>query len=122
MTTPLPLAIPAAITFSAEEWAPVAPERIVTGTPQSASRVLYTSADGTFCTGIYACTEGKWRVSYSEDEFCTLLEGAVTLTPENGAPQTYTAPESFLIPAGFKGFWEPLGHLRKIFVVYEPGV
>lgn len=117
-----PFAIPASLTFTADEWAPVEAERIVEGTPQSAARVLYTSADGKFCAGLYGCTAGKWRVSYTEDEFCTLIEGSVVISDENGVAQTYSAPESFLIPAGFKGFWEPRGNLRKYFVIYEQGV
>ena len=122
MSTPLPIAIPAAVSFAAEDWSPVDADRIIGGAPQSAAKILYSSADEKFCAGVYACTAGKWRVSYSEDEFCTLLEGAVTLTSENGAVHTYTTPESFLIPSGFKGFWEPHGNLRKYFVIYEQGV
>lgn len=111
-----------AISLSPDEWAPVAAEKVVEGTPQAAARVLYESPDGRFCTGIYACTAGKWGVAYEEDEFCRLIEGSVRLTDESGASHTYTAPDSFLIPSGFKGFWEPLGNLRKFFVIYLPGV
>lgn len=111
-----------AFALTPEDWAPVDAARVAEGQPQSAARVFYESADGKFCAGLYACTAGKWRVDYSEDEFCTLIEGRVRLTPENGAPQIYEAPQSFLIPSGFKGFWEPLGNLRKYFVIYEQGV
>lgn len=118
----LPLAIADDVVFSDAEWTPVNADRVVEGTPVSAARVLYTSADERFYAGVYACTAGKWRVSYTEEEFCTLLEGQVRLTHENGTAQDYVAPQSFVIPAGFKGFWEPRGNLRKFFVVYEPGV
>ena len=109
------------IAFSDTDWSTVDGARVIEGTPQSAAKVLYTSSDEKFYAGLYACTAGKWRVSYTEDEFCTLLEGSVTLTSEDGASQTFTAPVSFLIPAGFKGFWEPHGNLRKYFVIYERG-
>ncbi len=109
------------VAFSDTDWSTVDGARVIDGTPKSATKVLYTSADEKFCAGLYACTAGKWRVSYSEDEFCTLIEGSVTLSDENGASQTYSAPESFLIPSGFKGFWEPHGNLRKFFVIYEQG-
>ncbi len=118
----LPLAIAADIVFSDDEWTSVDASRVVSGTPRSAARVLYTSQDEKFYAGVYVCTAGKWRVDYSEDEFCTLIEGAVSLIHENGTIQDYVAPQSFVIPAGFKGFWEASGNLRKFFVVYEPGV
>lgn len=122
MSATLPFGINADVEFSADDWSAVEPDRIIEGTPQSAAKVLYASSDDKFCAGIYACTAGKWKVSYSEDEFCTLIEGSVTLSDENGAAQTFSAPASFLIPAGFKGFWEPHGNLRKYFVIYEQGV
>ena len=104
------------------EWSAVAPEKIIEGAPRSACKIFYTSADEKFYAGIYECTAGKWRVSYDEDEFCTLIEGAVRLISESGDIQEFSAPASFLIPRGFKGFWEPLGKLRKFFVIYEQGV
>lgn len=104
------------------EWSPVAAEKVIEGTPKSAYKILYTSKDEKFYSGLYACTAGKWRVEYSEDEFCTLIEGTVRLISENGDIEEFSAPQSFVIPSGFKGFWEPLGNLRKFFVIYEPGV
>lgn len=118
---PQPFDIPANLSFTADEWSVVDAERVIEGTPQSAAKVLYTSSDEKFCAGLYVCTAGKWRVTYTEDEFCTLIEGSVTLTSEDGASHTYTTPQSFLIPSGFKGFWEPHGNLRKYFVIYERG-
>ncbi|MCE9506979.1 MAG: cupin domain-containing protein [Alphaproteobacteria bacterium] len=101
------------------EWTPVAPEKIISGQPKSALKILYTSKSGDFTAGIYECTAGKWKTSYTEDEFITLIEGRLRLTHDNGEVQEFKAPDSFLIPAGFSGIWEPLGHLRKFFVIYE---
>jgi uncharacterized protein len=100
-------------------WTDVVPEKIVSGQPKSAYKILYTSKTEELVAGIYECTAGKWRTSYTEDEFCTLIEGRVRLTNEKGEVQEYAAPDSFLIPAGFEGFWEPLCALRKFFVIYE---
>lgn len=116
-----PFEIAANLSFTADEWSVVDADRVIEGAPQSAVKVLYTSSDEKFCAGLYACTAGKWRVSYTEDEFCTLIEGSVTLGSEDGPTQTYAAPQSFLIPSGFKGFWQPHGNLRKYFVIYERG-
>lgn len=98
---------------------PVAADKVIDGNPAQAFQVNYTSASGDFCTGIYACTAGKWRVSYAEDEFCTLTAGTVRLTNATGDTQEFTAPDSFLIPAGFNGTWEAVTDVQKNFVIYE---
>jgi uncharacterized cupin superfamily protein len=102
-----------------DDFEPVDAEKVIDGTPAQAFHVIYTSASGDFCTGIYACTAGKWRVSYSEDEFCTLTKGTVRLTNTAGETQEFTAPASFLIPSGFAGTWEAMGDVQKNFVIYE---
>jgi uncharacterized cupin superfamily protein len=101
------------------EWTPVAPEKIISGQPKSAYKILYTSKTEEFTAGIYECTAGKWKTSYAEDEFCTLIEGTVRLTNDKGEMMEFAAPDSFVIPSGFSGTWEPLSHLRKFFVIYE---
>lgn len=96
--------------------------KVVSGTPEHAFDVRYTSKSGEFCAGVYECSAGKWRVSYSEDEFCTLTEGTVRLTDDAGKTEEFCAPASFLIPAGFSGTWEAVTPARKFFVIYEKTV
>lgn len=98
---------------------PVSPDRVVEGAPLARSKLFYTSSSDEFFTGIYECTAGAWRISYTEDEFCTMIEGTVRLIADNGETQEFTAPQSFLIPAGYSGIWHALTPLRKFFVIYE---
>src|ERR1700722_16508441 len=100
-------------------WEPVEQEKLVSGQPKRAYKSLYSSRSDEFHTGIYECTPGKWRVAYSEDECCTLIEGKLKLTSEQGEVQEFQAPASFLIPSGYAGTWEALTRLRKFFVIYE---
>lgn len=100
-------------------WEEVEKDRVLLGQPTRTWKPLYSSASEEFHAGIYECTPGKWRVSYSEDEFCTLLEGQLKLTSEAGETQEFAAPCSFLIPSGFSGTWEAVTKLRKFFVIYE---
>lgn len=106
-------------TLADQEWNDVPAEKVISGTPKSTYKISYASSNEQMVTGVYACTPGKWRVFYTEDEFCTLLEGEVHLTAANGEMQTFKAPESFLIPSGYKGIWEAVTAIRKIFVIYE---
>ncbi len=101
------------------EWSDIDPDKVIAGQPRCAYSILYTSASGECVSGIYACTPGKWRVSYTEDEFCTLTAGTVRLTSENGETQEFSAPQSFMIPSGYAGTWEALTAVQKFFVVYE---
>jgi uncharacterized cupin superfamily protein len=100
-------------------WEDIEPEKVLSGQPQAAFEMLYSDPSGAFHSGVYECTAGKWTVSYAEDEFCTLLEGTVVLTDEDGTAQEFKAPESFLIPAGFRGTWEAATAVRKLFVIHE---
>lgn len=100
-------------------WEDVEKEKVVSGTPRRAFRVDYTNAAGTFYAGLYECTAGAWKVAYEEDEFCTLIEGRVRLTDDKGGATEFAAPQSFTIPAGFRGVWEALSPVRKFFAVYE---
>lgn len=101
------------------EWTPVDSDKILDGAPETAFKLLHESEDGKLYAGIWECTPGAWKVSYGEDEFCTLVEGTVRLTDANGATLEYTAPASFMIPSGFAGTWEAVTKLRKYFVIYE---
>ena len=105
--------------LAATDFEPVDAAKVIHGAPEQAFHVTYTSASGDFCTGIYACTAGKWRVSYREDEFCTLTKGTVRLTNAAGETQEFTAPASFLIPSGFSGTWEAVDDVQKNFAIYE---
>jgi uncharacterized cupin superfamily protein len=100
-------------------WEEVEKDKLISGQPKRAWKALYSSASEEFHTGIYECTPGSWKVSYYEDEFCTLIEGRLKMTSEQGETQEFQAPVSFLIPAGYKGTWEAVTKLRKYFVIYE---
>ncbi|TAL27098.1 MAG: DUF861 domain-containing protein [Alphaproteobacteria bacterium] len=100
-------------------WEEVEKERLVSGAPKRAWKSLYSSKSDEFHTGIYECTPGSWHVTYNEDEFCTLIEGRLKMTSEQGDTQEFQAPASFVIPSGYKGTWEALTKLRKFFVIYE---
>lgn len=97
----------------------IASDRVIKGTPAAAHHIFYSSASNDFNTGIYECTPGKWRIEYSEDEFCALLSGTIQLVSDDGDTQEFTAPASFVIPSGYRGTWEAITPVRKFFVIYE---
>lgn len=54
-------------------------------------------------------------------EVCVVLEGRVAIEDSEGTRREFGSGESFLIPAGFDGWWHTLAPTRKIFVGIPPG-
>jgi len=94
-------------------------QHILSGAPKQTLSNLYSDSTGQFFSGIWECEVGKWHVSYTENEFCYLLKGKVTLTDGNGVQTTLTAGDAFVVPAGFKGTWETVETCRKYYAVFE---
>jgi uncharacterized cupin superfamily protein len=89
------------------------------GSPVSTTRNFFESADQRFFAGIWESTRGKWKVNYTEQEFVHMLSGEAILTDEQGKAERFSAGDSFVVPPGFKGTWESLGDVRKLYAIYE---
>jgi hypothetical protein len=116
-------AIPPVIGFNdplpeAQRYRPPA-ERILSGDPAQTAYNLFQSPDGRFNSGIWECQPGKWRVVFTESEFCHLLHGVIVVTGDDGSVRTFKAGEAFVSPAGFTGTWEVLEPARKLYAFYE---
>jgi uncharacterized protein len=101
-----------------QEWRPPA-ERVLAGDPLQRAWNYYSSADGRFHAGIWECAVGKWRVVFTESEFCELLAGEILVTGDDGVQHLWRAGDAFVSPAGFTGTWEVLLPARKYYVIYE---
>ena len=95
------------------------PKDVIAGAPELTIRNLYTDPSGAFSTGIWESTPGKWPVDYTEDEFCLLLAGTVELIDARGRSARFKAGDAFVIAAGFKGTWETVDPVKKLYAVYE---
>lgn len=96
------------------------PAKLLAGRPVLTTRNYYADGPQQFFCGIWSSTEGKWQVSYSEHEFCSLLEGRVRLESDDGSLSEFVAGDSFVIPAGFSGTWETVAPCRKLYAIYLP--
>ena len=95
-------------------------DRLLEGNPEQVARNYFSDSTGRFFAGIWESTPGKWRVRYSENEFCYLTRGRVRIEHESGRGWTFSAGSSFVIPAGFNGVWHVLEPTAKLYVIYEP--
>ena len=100
------------------EWRPP-PDRILAGDPLQRAWNLYTSSDGRFSAGIWECQPGRWRVVFTEHEYCRLLAGRIVVTGDDGSVRQYGVGDAFVSPAGFTGEWDVLEPARKHYVIYE---
>ncbi|MBW8310991.1 MAG: cupin domain-containing protein [Rhizobium sp.] len=117
MSTPRVVKLPLAVV---PEEGPVATDRVIAGSPVQSTWLEYADPAGSFFVGRWRCTPGKWRVAYTEQEYCLLLSGVSVLTAEDGYVLTVRAGDAFVIPAGFRGTWEVVEVTTKRFVIYEP--
>jgi uncharacterized cupin superfamily protein len=120
------MAAPAIHSFSASDHSPgeeyfVPAEKLLQGNPKQTVWLHYTDASGKFMAGIWHSERGCWRILYTEEEYCRVLEGVSVITDQAGTALTVRAGEEFVIPAGFVGTWEVVEPTRKQFVIYEPG-
>lgn len=99
----------------------LAAEKLLAGNPKQQVWLQYTDPSGKYFVGTWASEPGKWRIAYTEEEYCELLEGESVISDENGNAVTVTKGDRFVIPRGFRGTWEVRAPTRKYFVIYEPG-
>jgi uncharacterized protein len=103
-------------TAEREGFAP-APDRLVSGNPVGETRNAYESANGRKFFGEWSCSQGAWRVSYSEWEYCRILEGTARLTGDDGSVTEVGPGGNLVIEPGFEGIWENLTFVRKLYVI-----
>ena len=96
------------------------PERILSGIPRARVSNQFTDASRQFSCGIWTSTAGKWRVRYTENEFCVLIEGRVRIESISGEKHDLRAGDAFVVPAGFEGIWEVVEPCKKWYAVFEP--
>jgi uncharacterized cupin superfamily protein len=94
-------------------------DRLLSGKPQHTARNFFSDSTGQFFAGVWESTPGRWRVSYTETEFCHITKGNVTIDSSDGSQWTFTAGDSFVIPAGFTGVWNVTEDLCKLYVIFE---
>ncbi|OYQ32589.1 transcriptional regulator [Niveispirillum lacus] len=118
-SAPFPPVIALADPGPAPETYRPAADRILTGDPVQSVSNRFSSSDGRFNCGIWTGAVGSWRVVFTENEFCQLLEGVVLVKGDDGSQRRFVAGDAFVMPAGFTGVWDILEPARKYYAVYE---
>jgi uncharacterized protein len=101
-----------------ETTAPAA-DRLLAGDPAQRYANYYTDPTGQFLSGVWSSTPGKWRIRYTESEFCCLTRGRVVLENIAGQRWEFGPGAGFVVPAGFEGSWEVLEDCTKFYAIFE---
>lgn len=96
-----------------------AADRLLAGNPQQTARNYFSDTTGQFFAGVWESTPGKWRVRYTENEFCHITRGSVHIEDDHGSGRTFKAGDSFVVPAGFSGVWQVRESMSKLYVIFE---
>jgi uncharacterized cupin superfamily protein len=82
---------------SMSEYNRVAPERLIAGDPRQGVFNLFSDPGQQFHVGLWESEPGTWKVSYSEHEFCTILEGRIRMRDHAGGEINVGAGDSFVV-------------------------
>ena len=97
-----------------------APDRLVRGAPRQVVTNYFSDQTQQFHAGRWSSSPGKWRIRYTESEFCCLTEGRVVLENLRGDRWEFGPGTGFVVPAGFEGTWEVVETCTKFYAVFEP--
>ena len=61
-------------------------DKLVSGNPQQHVWNHYSDASQKFFAGYWQSEVGKWRIAYTEEEYCQILEGVSTSRTPKGLP------------------------------------
>jgi len=101
------------------ETAAPAADRLLTGDPRQQISNYFSDATQQFHSGVWSSTRGKWRIRYTESEFCCLTRGRVVLENTEGHRWEFGPGEGFVVPAGFEGTWEVVEDCTKFYALFE---
>ncbi|MBO4255022.1 cupin domain-containing protein [Streptomyces griseorubiginosus] len=95
---------------------PLAPEQIVSGTPEVTGKVVWESADGRQLRGIWQITPGV--VTDTEaDELFVVVSGSATIEVEDGPTLTVGPGDMAVLRAGDRTRWTVHETLRKAYAI-----
>jgi uncharacterized cupin superfamily protein len=96
---------------------PIDPSTVSTGANVvERTRIIYADAAGELTVGLWESSPGAWHIETVEEEYIRLLYGEIRLSDSKGGSRHFGPGDSFFVPERFRGVWESIGEVRKIFV------
>jgi hypothetical protein len=98
----------------------IPPEWLISGEPQTRSKLLGKTADRLAYAMLWECGAVSYKWYYSKDEAYIVLSGEGFMTDDKGVEHRYGAGDVAFFPAGTKAVWRHPDHFRKVAVLKDP--
>ena len=95
-------------------------EWLLSGDPQTRSRLLGKSPDRLGYVMLWECGAVSYKWHYAEDEAYIVLSGEGFMTDRNGVERRFAAGDVAFFPAETDSTWRHPSHFRKIAVLKAP--
>jgi uncharacterized protein len=116
----MPKSIVAATLDSVElEPAQIPPEWILSGAPQTRSKMLVRTHDWLENIVVWECTPGSYRWTYNQDEAVFVLSGEGIMTNDKGEERRFGPGDMGFFPAGTTCTWQHPVYFKKVAVLKE---
>ena len=94
--------------------APVSPDWVLNGTPETRSKELARSHDRTSYVMVWDCTAGRFNWHYSKDETLVVISGEAFITNEKGEERRLGPGDRVFFPAGSSCTWRVTNYIKKV--------
>ncbi len=95
------------------------PDRVLSGDPTKNWADIYIDSTEQFWVGVWHSDVGKWEKEFPEDEVIIMKSGRIILTGEDGVPHSYGPGDIILARKGWRGTWETVEPVEKVYVAFE---
>jgi uncharacterized protein len=102
-----------------ESW-PLPAHLVIDGNPDAAGCVFSKSVDGRSMRGIWACTPGTFRWTWTDDETVTVIQGRATVVMEDGRRVELGPGDMGVFERGQSSVWTIHEPFRKSFHTFAP--
>ncbi len=120
MSNNAPLATRVAIASAPLEPWDLPPGAVVAGTPATSGCVIAQSADGCVVRGLWECTPGSFRWTWTYDETLVVVRGRARVHVDGGPVVELGPGDLACFDRGQSATWETVETLRKAFHALSP--
>lgn len=93
------------------------PVAVPLGEPLAVTSATSVVRDDGVEAGVWECTPGRWRRQIVQQEFCHVIAGRCTFTPDDGEPIAIKAGDALMMPANTTGIWDIQETVRKTYLL-----
>jgi uncharacterized cupin superfamily protein len=97
----------------------IPPQWILSGTPETRSKMLTRSHDWNSSIVVWDCTAGCFKWHYGTDEVILVVSGEAFMTNEKGEERRFGPGDLGYFSAGSSCTWRVPDHIRKVAVLRE---